>query len=361
MVTLTETAYYTRKGSKWIIAGLIGFMILRGLVLFSIDYYKKTHPKAPPPPTEDFGKLPGLSFVTLAPSNQFTYKLQIIEGVLPTFPDRATVYFMPKEVPNLLAKERAKVFAKNLGFDSQPAEANYVLTFIDSLQSKTLKLDTINKNFTFHVDLGKDSSILGKSPIRLEEAKKAITDLFSQTDNFPFDSINEEKTKITYVATESGKLVETDSAASAVGVRYDFFKKAINDVPIVSSSFYDGNMHATYTGMWGEKKYFADAELFNFPVNLESKGTYPIKTSEQALDELQNGKGFVVATGAATSETIIRRVYIGYYDSKAYQQYLQPVVVFEGDQGFAAYVPAVSSSSAEFSSGVNQGEPNGSL
>ena len=43
------------------------------------------------------------------------------------------------------------------------------------------------------------------------------------------------------------------------------------------------------------------------------------------------------AGGTAT----VRTVTLAYYDSLDPQNYLQPVFVFEGDDGFLAYVPAV--------------------
>jgi hypothetical protein len=37
----------------------------------------------------------------------------------------------------------------------------------------------------------------------------------------------------------------------------------------------------------------------------------------------------------------IRRIYLGYYDSLTPQEFLMPIVVFEGDGGFLGYVQAV--------------------
>ena len=38
---------------------------------------------------------------------------------------------------------------------------------------------------------------------------------------------------------------------------------------------------------------------------------------------------------------VIRRVYLGYYDDFEEQEYLQPIIVFEGDDGFLGYVHAL--------------------
>ena len=67
-----------------------------------------------------------------------------------------------------------------------------------------------------------------------------------------------------------------------------------------------------------------------------------MKPSSTAWEELQAGRGFIARypTNGAIS-IVVRQVYLGYYDSFDPQMYLQPVFVFEGDNGFLAYVPAV--------------------
>ncbi|KKQ73667.1 MAG: hypothetical protein US95_C0050G0001, partial [Candidatus Woesebacteria bacterium GW2011_GWB1_38_5] len=38
---------------------------------------------------------------------------------------------------------------------------------------------------------------------------------------------------------------------------------------------------------------------------------------------------------------VIRKVYLAYYDPDQYTEYYQPVIVFEGDDDFTAYVSAI--------------------
>ena len=61
----------------------------------------------------------------------------------------------------------------------------------------------------------------------------------------------------------------------------------------------------------------------------------------QAWEELQSGSAFVLQY-PKTPIITIRNIYLAYYDSISPQTYLQPVFIFEGDDGFVAYVPAVS-------------------
>ena len=42
-------------------------------------------------------------------------------------------------------------------------------------------------------------------------------------------------------------------------------------------------------------------------------------------------------------EIKIRRIYLAYYDAGIYTEFLQPIYVFEGDNDFVAYTPAITS------------------
>ena len=102
MATLTDTAFYTRKAVKWGIVFLIGYTILRFLIGVGAGIWRQHRPEEAPEPTLTFGKLPPLKF----PQNQdlpdLTFKLETIEGKLPTFTKVEKVYFIPKEIYSYL-------------------------------------------------------------------------------------------------------------------------------------------------------------------------------------------------------------------------------------------------------------------
>ena len=55
---------------------------------------------------------------------------------------------------------------------------------------------------------------------------------------------------------------------------------------------------------------------------------------------LQAGEGYVADKGT-TKDAVIREVYLGYYEDWDEQEYMQPIFVFIGDNGFVGYVQAV--------------------
>jgi hypothetical protein len=82
-------------------------------------------------------------------------------------------------------------------------------------------------------------------------------------------------------------------------------------------------------------------EFHYLPIDQTRVSTYPIKTAAVAWEELKAGSGFI-AQSPGEGNVVVRRVYLANYDPNKFEEYVQPIIVFEGD-GFLAYVPAVTS------------------
>jgi hypothetical protein len=78
-----------------------------------------------------------------------------------------------------------------------------------------------------------------------------------------------------------------------------------------------------------------------FEKSLEQFGVYPLRTGDEAYVDLQQGEGIVISNPQKRKDVIIRTMFLAYFDPDEYQDYLQPVYVFVGDDNFVAYVPAV--------------------
>jgi hypothetical protein len=74
---------------------------------------------------------------------------------------------------------------------------------------------------------------------------------------------------------------------------------------------------------------------------VDTEATYPIKTATEAFDELKKGNGYIAAYSGNDSSVLINNVYLAYYLGEEKQDYLMPIIVFEGDGGFFGYVSAV--------------------
>jgi hypothetical protein len=75
-------------------------------------------------------------------------------------------------------------------------------------------------------------------------------------------------------------------------------------------------------------------------VDTELYSTYPIKTTEQAWNDLKSGN-YWPASDVSGNDVAIKNIYLAYFEPVSLTNYLEPIYVFEGDQNFVAYVPAV--------------------
>ena len=82
--------------------------------------------------------------------------------------------------------------------------------------------------------------------------------------------------------------------------------------------------------------------ILHIQFSMKSAGSAAWRLHE-AFSELQEGKAFIPSNSnnANISNISIRNVLLGYYMGENRQDYLLPIVVFEGDNNFIAYVSAV--------------------
>ncbi len=140
-------------------------------------------------------------------------------------------------------------------------------------------------------------------------------------------------------------MVEAISQSEANLIKVNLYREEYgpqdNTLPNVTLDPKEANVWFMLTGSGKNQKIIA-GEYHHFEIDTEKQSTYPIKTAQQAWNDLQEGKGFVASLGNNPDNVItIRKVYLAYFDPAQYTQFYQPVVVFEGDNGFVAYVPAV--------------------
>ena len=154
-----------------------------------------------------------------------------------------------------------------------------------------------------------------------------------------------------FLKLESGGFVSALSLSESNLIKINFFRKTFENLPSMTSDPNKANVWFMVSGARERDKQVIAAEFHYFPVDESQFSTYPTKTSQEAWDELTTqGKGFIASIGqnlpageaGKSGDNIkVRRVYLGYYDAGTPMEFFQPIIVFEGDNGFIAYVPAV--------------------
>lgn len=345
MASLTHTAYIARRTINWGILAVIAYILMRIFWSIFISVFLLIFPPKAPPPNHAFDKLPVLVFPLQAtPSAKLAFQLQTIEGTIPAASASATVYFMPKTAPNLLGLNKAQDFASGFNFNTTPIQENKnIYRFNDAeLPLRRLRYDIISNNFILRYAFEQDPSVFNGKNLPLPEAGKSEAENLLQAHNLYPTDLAEGTNEISYLKLSGSMLVGTTSLSQADAERIDFFRKPVGNASIFTPYPDQAPISIIFSGSQDAKKKIIQFAYTFWPVDYDTSGTYALKTSSQAWEELQAGNGYIARYPSTGNTAIVRNVYLGYYDSFDPQTYLQPIFVFDGDNGFRAYVPAVS-------------------
>lgn len=328
-MTLSQTAVLTKQIiTLSVIALVLGTASFIGYKIW-YSYYLSTLPPVEEKPDTKFGLLPLPDFPqSNVTSSNFSYSIDNSTGNLPKvgvdtgFERLIKVYFITKTFATLLSSENSKVLAEKFNIKGQPqilSETKY--RFEDNGKSLTIDLDS--GNFVYQ----KEATISGSEG--LDDDKKLVEDFKKNLQNL--NALKEDllsgRSKI--LKQESGNLV-----------RISLWPASIENKLILTSQFDVSPVNAKVYKSADNLENIIFLSFTYFPIDTSTFATYPIKTSEQALEDLKSGKGIVIIE-PAKPQVSVTSVYLAYYFAENYTPYLQPIFVFEGPH-FVAYVPAVS-------------------
>lgn len=349
MVNLTQTAYWTRKILKFGAILLAIIIFLRFFFNITNSVWKKIHPPPPPAPTVSFGKLPKLNFPESnvpAGGTKLTFKLETIQGGLPKLSSTSKVYFIPKEGPNLLALDRANQMAEKLGFKNQPQSISEKIYrwATESTPPTTLDIDINTENFHLYYDYQNDQEILNSKDLPTNQQAAQEAKNFLATNSLLADDLATGSAEIVYLKFTPPNLTPAISLSEADFVRVNLFRADLDGLKILPPNPKNSMISFLFSGSRALGKRIIEVNYTYYSIERETFATYPLKTPQAAWQELQGGAGYIANLGEnQNGQIIIREVSLAYFDSNQSQNFLQPVFVFEGDNNFIGFVPAVDS------------------
>lgn len=354
-VTLTQVAYFGRLFVKFGIISLVLLIVGRIFLTASINYWVATHPAPPPPPTVGFGVLPALHFPVRSDAQKpKSYRLETATGELPYFGDRAKVFFMPKSVPNLLADQRANEVAANYDFRFTPTvldSRTYRWSKTTPLQA-TLDMDIQNLNFTLTTNyLSQPQLLVNKNLPTDDDAISLAKSYVAYGQDLPSD-LATASGQVTYLKALGGEITPAVSYSDADFIQVDVLRNPVDHVFFYTPEGTKGLIHAVITGSLQGKDQVVEMEYRYHPIDYTEVNTYPLRSVQTAWQVLQAGQGFIANKGTS-DQAVVRDVNLGYYDDFDEQEYMQPIYVFSGDNGFLGYVPAID---PQFSQGAAQNQ-----
>ena len=326
--------------------GLIGVGILFAFFIVP-GILKSLTPKKIPPPTVSFGKLPPVAFPQQTTTTPVTekYSINTVSGLLPILPDRATIYPMVQYQSDLLDLDKAKALVSTGDFPNPPQALSETLYEWDSPNApfKILQYNILTHDFTLTSSYITDPIAIAANNLGDQNAAVSIAKNFLASFNAYTSDIDETKTKTTLYSIngETQQLQPAISLSTTQIMQVDFFQQDVNKLPI----YYPDAPHSlitTIVAMTNTGEQVVQATVVHKAITDQS-GTYPIKTAQQAFQELQTASSSAYIAAPANppmNPVIIRDVSLGYYMGKD-STYLMPIIIFQGDNGFFAYVSAV--------------------
>lgn len=381
-MTLHNTTELLKKAGTGSVIGITTILLIVILIRVGISVKNSLYPPVKAPPTQTFGVLPPLQFPKNALSNNFTYTLHTLSGELPTdLPSRLSVFPIVESAPNFLNLDIAKRKVSSLGFVSQDGTAlpeiqltspNYEWDEQTGFYRKIIM--NIN-SFDFKMTSNYLSSLGVLSAKFISDEKSAVNiamDFLNRTGLTPKDidltKTTTQDNPVHYVTyprlysiqneAQGNTLVQTTQLKQTQVIWIDFYQKDVEydmntgvaeglgqkahlKLPIL----YPNPPHSTMS-FWiasGPDNAMVTQALFTHK-NIDltnTNATYGIKTSEEAFAELKDGKAYIGAYDGSDNNIIITDVYLAYYLAGDSQGYLMPIYVFEGRNGFFAYVSAL--------------------
>ena len=345
MTSLTRIAIASRRVIRYLVFLLIFLIVGKFVLDAGVAIYKKAFPAPPPAPTVKYGKLTPIPFPENGSTAKLTYSLETPEGGLPTdIPTQAKVYFMPKPSSNLLSLDTAKATAEALGFGTNPQQvSDTIYLFTNPNAPVALQMNIITGTFSISYNLAQDKSPLATKPPIAEIAASEFRSILSGANILPADLTG--PTNSNYLKLSNGQLVTALSLSESDVVKVNLFRKSYDNLPSVTGIPDQANVWAMISGAANRDQQIVAAEYHYYPVDESQYSTYPIINPAEAFAGLQANQAYIAALGLNKDgdSLKIRRVYLAYFDPNSVTEFYQPIYVFEGDNGFMAYLPAVTS------------------
>lgn len=338
MATLQQTTEATKKILKWAGIAIVVIIALRYIIFpLGTVLFHSIFPKKPPPPTEAFGKIPEISFPGKSPGN-LTFVVKTTTGALPVMPDRALVYKFGEKQASFSSLDVAKSKVKTIGFMDDPtALSDNSYQWNDpKVTGRKIDFDIISFSFTLTSPIPSSTTDITDPPPAKGQTVTIAKNFLSKMSLLPSD-LDDAKTTATLLKIKDGQLTQASSLSESDYMLLELHRKSVNELPIVNPVPLISFLIRTDNQ---SQNQVAQADYSYKTLAKDDPSTYPIKSSQVALSDLEQGKGYIVKNLGNQSQIQILKVYLAYYEADDKLNFLVPVYVFEGDN-FQAIVSAL--------------------
>lgn len=344
---LTIVASASRKTIRYSIYLIFFLTIARAFWSGTKSIYKAIVPPKVPPPTVKYGILPKIAFPNQIENlPKITYAIETPTGSFPNFGPQMKIYLITKQSATLSSSDLSIAKAVALGYTTKPTDlGNSIYRFVHPSEPSILEMNIINNTFSIDYNLSAGATLNAAPAPSPQNANQSAIQTLQKMQLLPED-LNIQTPVTEFYGIEGQTLVSVLSLSEADVTKVNFYRNPIGletetQYQLVTSNPKSANV---WFIVGGTDSKVLSAQYKYYKIDYTNFETYPIKTAAQAFTDLQSGKGFIASLGNNKLGSVtIRRIYLAYYDPDLPSQFLQPVIVFEGDNDFVAYVPAVTS------------------
>lgn len=342
-MTLTELSFYIRKYYPF---GILGALIVL-IVFYSFQLFFLFLQNKPKGPTINpiFNVLTRPTVPEASSSAGIQFALENIEGRPVTATDTARVfYLLPSPRTPFGFREKAYLIAKTLNFDTDTV--NFLLqgkNAVFSDTTKKLSVDIQNFNFNFQYSFANEPSLFNTAITpSINEAQSRAINFLQSLDVYPQELATGKTNTIYFNFNPESKTIRpTNKGEDGNMVEVDFSRADIDGFPTVSPTFFNSQNFVLMTFFNDGTFQILRSQVKFFERSPEQIGVYPVRNGDEAYADLQKGEGIVVSNPQDLDTVVVKTMFMAYYDPDVYQDYLQPVYVFVGEDNFVAYVPAI--------------------
>lgn len=340
-MSLTQTAYTSRRVIKFGSLGLVIFSLLWVITTTSIRIYIKSHPKHIEP-TLRYGILPKLIFPEKKTESK-TFSFELPNDAIPKFNDQTKVYVIYRPNTTFLALAEDTKTAISFGFTEAPIEIKPGIYEFknNTVLNKNLTVNVLDGDFHITYPYRSDQMLLNSEKMPTKTEAISIASNFLGRGNKLITDLKNGDKQVSFWKIEDGGLKSSTQTESNVA-RVDFFRENLDELNLISSNFGQASVSVLVSGSTVEEKKIIEVNFKDINIDRESYSTYPIKTAQEAIDNLKAGN-YWTAIDVNDKNIIIREMYLAYFEPTTLTNYLQPIYVFKGDNNFVAYIPAIKS------------------
>lgn len=348
-MTLHQTTEFFHKFLKWSL--ILGSLTMALILVFNITkiIFKILYPPPPDYPTVAFGKLPPVTFPKSTVNESFTYTINTLTGTLPSLPDRVKIFKHATKPVTLLNVQNARDKVAQLGFMNGPEKqfhefaitpTRYQWQVVTNGLLRTIIMNTDTYDFRLTSTYRTYPPILNQSLVASDDnVKNRVIDFLTDI-SLLSDDIDMEKAKITPLTLKSGILLPAENVSSTQVFRIDIFQKDVEKLPIFYPTYPQSSIYFLMMARANNIDDVLEANFYHQATATES-ATYPIKTAQEAFEDLKAGKGYVANYYGTTKDIQITDITLGYYVGEERLGYLLPVIMFQSKEEYFAFVPAI--------------------